>query len=318
MKDPSDLELSKEIHYFPAKHTLYDKYEKTRLYYRDVSNNFFLYKDKGITLPKIRVERCKIPQLYISESDKLESIMEMQDVFNKQIIEDIHSGNLPSVKNTLVTLMNETLSEPRSGNLQGLSKTIDTLIDGYSKQPQFFSTIATLSTNNYSTTIHSINVSAMALGLCINMGFNEKKTKEIGLAALLHDTGKIYVPNEILNAQRRLTDNEFRIIQKHPLEGYKILKGAGFSETICQVTYQHHEKLNGFGYPKGLQTNNINNASQLVGLLDFYEAITNHDRPYRRADTPIDALSIIKVCVDKGELNSDIFEAMVQYLSFSK
>jgi HD-GYP domain-containing protein (c-di-GMP phosphodiesterase class II) len=135
---------------------------------------------------------------------------------------------------------------------------------------------------------------------------------------MLHDTGKIYVSNEILNAQRRLTDDEFRIIQKHPFEGFKILKTAGFAETICQVTYQHHEKLNGYGYPKGIQTNNINKASQLVGLLDFYEAITNHDRPYRRADTPIDAFSIIKSCVDKGELNSDFFEAMVQYLSFSK
>ncbi len=303
--------------YFPAKATLYDKYEKTKLYYKDVSNRFFLYKDKGITLSQMRIDRRKIPELYICESDKLESVMEMQAVLNKQMTEDINSGNLPAVKDSLIALMNETLSEPRSGSLHGVSNTIDILIDGYSRQPQFFSTLTAISTNNYTTAIHSINVSAMALGMCLNMGYNEDETKEIGLAAMLHDTGKIYVPNDILNAPRRLTEEEFRIIQKHPFEGYKILKQAGFTEVICQVTYQHHEKLNGFGYPKGLKANNINEASQLVGLLDFYEAITNNDRAYRRADIPINAFSIIKGCVDKGELNAEIFEKMVQYLSFN-
>ena len=304
--------------YFPAKYALYDKYEKTRLYYRDTSNSFFLYKDKGFTLSQMRIDMNKIPDLYISEAEKLDSVMEMQDILNKQMTEDINSGKISAVKNALVTLMNETLSEPRSGSLQGISKTIDILIDGYSKQPNFFSTIAALSTKDYSTTIHSINVSAMALGICLSMGYNENETKEIGLAAMLHDTGKIYVSNKILNAPRRLTHEEFRIIKKHPFEGYKILKKAGFDNKICQVTYQHHEKLNGYGYPNGLKADTISKTSQLVGLLDFYEAITNHDRPYRRADTPLDAFSIIKTCVDKGELDGNLFETMVQYLSFNE
>ncbi len=303
--------------YFPARPTLYDKYERTKLYYRDVSNRFFLYKDTGKTLSQMRIDRNKIPELYISESDKLESVMEMQDILNKQIIEDINLGNLPDVKDSLVVLMSETLSEPRSGCLQGVSNTIDTLVDGYSKQPHIFSTIAAISNNSYTTAIHSINVGAMALGLCLNMGYTENQTKEIGLAAMLHDTGKIFVPNQILDAPRRLTDDEFRIIKKHPFDGYKILKNEGFDEIICQVAFQHHEKLNGYGYPKGLKTDNINKASQLVGILDFYEAITNRARAYRRADNSIDAFSIIKACVDKGELNVDMFEKIVQYLSFN-
>ena len=303
-----------DINYFHAQPALYDKYERTRLYYKDNSNRFFLYKDTGTTLSQMRINTSKIPDLYISEHDKLESVIEMQQVLNKQIKEEINSGEISTVKNTLVSLMTETLSEPRSGSLHGVSETIDILIDGYSKQPNFFSTLSTISTNDYSTAIHSINVCAMTLGICFKIGYNDNEIKEMGLAAMLHDTGKINVPHKILNAPRRLTSEEFKSIKQHPFNGYKILKEAGFEDKTCQVAYQHHERLNGAGYPKGLKSNNINKTSQLIGLIDFYEAITNHDRAYRRADVPIDAFSIIKVCVDNEELDSYFFETMVQYL----
>lgn len=302
------------INYFPAQPTLYYKYVKTKLYYKDTSNRFFLYKDTGTTLSQMRIDTSKIPDLYISEDDKLESVMEMQLVLNKQIKEDINSGKMSTVKDTLVNLMTETLSEPRSGSLHGVSETIDILIDGYSKQPNFFSTLSTISTNDYTTAIHSINVCAMALGTSYKMGYNNHEIKEIGLAAMLHDAGKIYVPNEILNAPRRLTSAEFKTIKQHSFNGYRILKDAGFNDQVCQVAYQHHEKLNGGGYPKGLKSNKIYKTSQLIGLIDFYEAITNRDRAYRRADVPIDAFGIIKVCVENGELNSDLYEIMVQYI----
>ena len=302
------------INYLPAQPMLYDKYVTTRLYYKDTSNRFFLYKDTGTTLSQMRLDMSKIPDLYISEHDKLESVMEMQSVLNKQMKEDINSGNISTVKNTLVSLITETLSEPRSGSLHGVSKTIDILIDGYSKQSNFFSTLATISTKNYTTAIHSINVCAMTLGICFKIGYNDSEIKEIGLAAMLHDTGKIYVPNKILDAPRRLTSDEFKKIRQHTFQGYKILKKEGFDEETCQVAYQHHEKLNGTGYPKGLKSTNINKTSQLIGLIDFYEAITNHDRAYRRADIPIDAFGIIKLCVEKGELDEFFFETMVQYL----
>ncbi len=306
--------MTTNINYFPAKPALYDRYEKTRLYYKDASNRFFLYKDTGTTVSQMRIDVNKIPELYISEDEKLESVMEMQNVLNKQMEESINSGETHAVKNTLVSLMNETLSEPRSGSLQGISKTIDILVDGYSQQPEIFSTIATISTNNYTTAIHSINVCAMTLGICFALGYDDHEIKESGLAAMLHDTGKIYVPNKILEAPRRLTVNEFAIIRKHAFHGYKILKEARFDEKICKVAYQHHEKCNGSGYPKGLKADSIHKLSQLVGLVDFYEAITNHDRAYRRADTPIDAFGIIRKCVDDGELDSGLFEKMVQYL----
>jgi len=300
--------------YFPAQPTLYDKYIETRLYYKDTSDRFFLYKDAGTTLSQMRVDTSKIPDLYINENDKLESVKEMQLILNKQIKEDIRSGKISSVKNALVDLMTETLSEPRSGSLRGVSETIEILIDGYSKQPNFFSTLSTISTNDYTTAIHSINVCAMALGICFKMGYNNYEIKEVGLAAMLHDAGKIYISKKILNAPRRLTSAEFKTMRQHSFHGYRILKEAGFDDKTCQVAYQHHERLNGTGYPKGLKSNKIDKTSQLIGLIDFYEAITNHDRAYRRADVPIDAFGIIKKCVEKEELDREVYEIMVQYI----
>ncbi len=300
--------------YFLAKPISYDKYEETKLYYKDTSNRFFLYKDTGTTLHQMRVDMNKIPELYISEQDRLESVMEMQNALNNQMKEAINSGEIPAVKDALIGIMNETLSDPRSGSLHGVSKTIDILIDGYTKHPRFFSTITAISTKDYSTATHSINVCAMTLDFCFHMEYDQDEIKKIGVASMLHDTGKIYVPNKILNAPRLLTNEEFAIMKAHAFHGYKILKTAKFDKTTCEVAYQHHEKLNGTGYPKGLESNNINKVSQVVGIVDYYEAITTHDRPYRTVDTPLDAFAIIRRSVDKGEVDSDLFEKFVQYV----
>ena len=300
--------------FFPAKPSLYNNYNKTSLYYIDKHGNFSLYKENGITLSQMRVENDKIPELYINKEDKLESTLEIQEVFNSQIEENISQGKTHDVKNTLVDIMTATLSEPRSGALIGVKKTVDILVDGYSKEPHFFSTLAAISNNNYTTAIHSINVCAITLGVCFDMGKSDSEIKKIGLCAMLHDTGKIKVPDYILNAARPLTDDEFRMIRMHPYHGYTILKKAKFNDDTCQTVYQHHEKLNGKGYPRGLKGNEIRESSQLIGVTDFYEAITNHDRAYRTAERPIDALDIIGACVGKGELKREYFEAMVKYL----
>ena len=303
--------------YIPAKPLLYDSYYKTKLWYIDRYDKFSLYKDSGTTLTDMRIDDNKIPKLYISKEDKLESILEMQEVFNEKIEESISNGKTHDVKDSLVDIMTETLSEPRSGALQGVKKTVDVLVGGYSENPHFFATIAQISSNNYSTAIHSINVCAITLGVCFHLGKSDIEIKKIGLCAMLHDTGKIKVPDSILDSPNRLTDEEFKIIKKHPFQGYLILKKAKFDQETCEAAYQHHEKLNGHGYPRGLKADKIQETSQLLGIIDFYEAVTSEDRMYRTAEEPIDAFALIGKCVDEGELNKDYFEAMVKYLGES-
>lgn len=100
------------------------------------------------------------------------------------------------------------------------------------------------------------------------------------LAALVHDIGKIHIPAEILNRPGRLSETEFGIIKSHPQVGYDILKGVEFDWPIAEMVLQHHERIDGTGYPEGLKGEEILLEARIIGVADVVEAITSH-RPYR-------------------------------------
>jgi len=148
---------------------------------------------------------------------------------------------------------------------------------------------------------------ALTMGYCFHAKMKEDVVKQIGLSALLHDLGKTQIPHDVLNANRRLTKEEFDIIKAHPIAGYNLLKSEGYrNEIILRGAIEHHEKLDGSGYPHGIK--NVSLTGRIIGIIDCYEAITNDDRPYRSALDPLIALSIIKKDVQKGKFDLNIFE----------
>ena len=102
------------------------------------------------------------------------------------------------------------------------------------------------------------------------------------LASTIHDLGKIQTPTEILAKPGKLSANEFGIIKDHPQNGYEILKDIEFPWPIAQMVLQHHEKLDGSGYPQGLQGNEILLEARIMTVADVMEAMSSH-RPYRPA-----------------------------------
>jgi len=102
------------------------------------------------------------------------------------------------------------------------------------------------------------------------------------LAALIHDIGKISIPAEILSKPGRLTDIEMSFIKVHPQSGYDIVKDVDLPYPIAEIIFQHHERLDGSGYPKGLKKGEILLESQIVAIADVVEAMATH-RPYRPA-----------------------------------
>ena len=102
------------------------------------------------------------------------------------------------------------------------------------------------------------------------------------MAAAIHDLGKIRVPAEILSKPGRLTENEFGIIRTHPQIGFDILKGIEFSWPIAQIVFQHHERMDGSGYPQGLSGEDILPEARILAVADVVEAMSSH-RPYRPA-----------------------------------
>jgi putative nucleotidyltransferase with HDIG domain len=114
------------------------------------------------------------------------------------------------------------------------------------------------------------------------MNMTRKERDVLNTAALLHDVGKIHIPSEILNKPGRITDLEYSIIKVHAEAGYNILKNIEFEDPVAEIVRQHHERLNGSGYPKGLEAGEILLEARILAVADVVEAMVSH-RPYRAA-----------------------------------
>ncbi|MCK5199454.1 MAG: HD domain-containing protein [Spirochaetales bacterium] len=289
-------------------------YEEVELYYQNPSGNIVLYKPEGMKFDDKSLDKKYIDDLYIKPKDKIKCLRAAQKGFSVGLVHNIVKHDTITVKNELVNLVDETLSQPRSGGLETAPNLIENIISGYSSQPDVVKNLARISFTDYTTTIHSINVMALTIGYCFYNHMTEKETREFGLAALLHDLGKTEIPGGILTANRSLTDLEFIQMKKHPAIGFDILKDTGMDIKIAtEGALEHHEKLDGSGYPAG--KTNISECGMLLGIIDCYEAITNDDRPYRTSMQPMAALQILKEDVDIGKYNKKIFETFAYSLT---
>ncbi|MBN2398324.1 MAG: PAS domain S-box protein [Deltaproteobacteria bacterium] len=130
------------------------------------------------------------------------------------------------------------------------------------------------------TSGHQKRVMDVAVAIAEEMGLPENKINGIRMAAMIHDIGKINVPAEILNKPGKLSDIEFKIIKTHPEAGYNILRNIEFRYPVAQIVRQHHEKINGSGYPRGLSGDDILIEARVITVADVVEAMAT-DRPYR-------------------------------------
>lgn len=129
---------------------------------------------------------------------------------------------------------------------------------------------------------HSERVAHYALSLGKKLGLQKSELDQLYTAGVLHDIGKIGVPDHILNKPSRLDDEEYEIMKKHPAVGKTILSKVGTLQDILMIIYHHHERIDGKGYPEGLEGDDIPFLARLVSVVDSYEAMTS-DRAYRNA-----------------------------------
>ena len=132
------------------------------------------------------------------------------------------------------------------------------------------------------TASHQKRVADLAHALTTEMGLSKGEIHGVHMAASIHDIGKISVPAETLSKPSRLNKNEFDMIKEHPQIGYNILKGIGFPWPVAQIVLQHHERLDGSGYPQKLSAEDIIMEARVLGVADVVEAMASH-RPYRPA-----------------------------------
>ncbi|WP_051569365.1 HD domain-containing phosphohydrolase [Alkaliphilus transvaalensis] len=129
---------------------------------------------------------------------------------------------------------------------------------------------------------HQKNVSKLACRIGMHMGLSEEQLEGLYVASILHDIGKIGIPSEILTKPAKLNTLEFDLIKTHPQNAYEILKSIDFQWPVADIVLQHHEKLDGSGYPFGLKAKDILLEAKIITVADVVEAIASH-RPYRPA-----------------------------------
>ncbi len=163
------------------------------------------------------------------------------------------------------------------------------------------------------TSGHQKKVADIAVAIAMDLGITKERIDAIRLSSLIHDIGKIAIPASILSKPGRLTDIERNLIETHPKTGYEIVKVIDFPYPVAKIILQHHEKLDGSGYPNGLKDKDIMLEAKIIAVADIFEAMSSH-RPYRKAHTLRESFN--EILKNRGILyDADIVDSCIRVLS---
>ncbi|WP_273429914.1 HD-GYP domain-containing protein [Chitinibacter tainanensis] len=166
--------------------------------------------------------------------------------------------------------------------LEGVAQVVEDITESVLRNSGALVGLGGIKDKDEYTFLHSVSVCTLLVTFAQSLGMDREMIRLAGTGGLLHDTGKMKVPNEILNKPGRLTDEEFAIMRTHPEEGWLILKDIpGMEEIPLEITLHHHERIDGTGYPHKLPGDQISRMAQMAAVVDVYDAITS-DRCYHK------------------------------------
>jgi putative nucleotidyltransferase with HDIG domain len=174
--------------------------------------------------------------------------------------------------------------------------------------------LARLKTADNYTYMHSVAVCALMIALARQLGLDDHFARELGLAGLLHDVGKMAVPAEVLNKPGSLTEDEFCVVRGHPAKGHAMLLASpGVGPVALEVCLHHHERPDGRGYPHRLSGDDLGLYARMGAVCDVYDAITSN-RPYKAGWCPADSLRRMAEWARAGQFDEAVFAAFVKCL----
>mgnify|MGYP000980440656 CR=1 FL=1 len=218
---------------------------------------------------------------------------------------EAYSFTEPISENTRIKAINVLKDSFADANIGGtlklepVSKMVYTMIDEITLNKDVAVHLADIRSHSDYTFGHSVNVCVLAIMMGNAIRLNELQLSELAMGAMLHDVGKILIPDSILLKATQLNAVEWKEMKRHSRYGFDILRlKPEFSVQGAHVAYQHHERINGSGYPRGLKGEEIHLYARLVAIADTYDAMTA-DRVYRKGVTPNQALKTIHGLKDK-------------------
>lgn len=211
-----------------------------------------------------------------------------------------------------VKIVKSVLEDVRAGkmfNTGAVKNVAENITELTMKNKGVLASVAKLRKHDDYTFQHSMNVSVYAASLAAHLGLSRGEIDRIANAGLLHDVGKMLVPTEVLNKPGKLSDEEFFVMKNHVQMGYDFLKKQGLPEDMLRLPYEHHERFDGSGYPRGLKDSEISLEGKVGAVVDIYDAITS-DRCYHKGMEPPSALKLMFKWAD-SHINKKVFEFFV-------
>ena len=261
----------------------------------------FLVKGKPLTAQYIKsLEKIGIPSLSVTSTDPRFNILPPEDVVEEKTrldaIQKVHD-------------VFKDISEKKEMDPVGLTAVADKLISDIFARHENLIQLTDIRLYDAYTFAHSVNVAVLSAMLGKVEGISEADMRILVLGGLLHDLGKIKVPIQVLNKTGKLTAQEFEAIKAHPTEGFRRIHEFGKMlpkwEILAIIAAQHHEHMDGSGYPKGLRGDQLHRFAKIVAIADVYDALTS-ERPYKKAYTPSVAYGIMRT--NTGHLEPELLE----------
>jgi len=229
-----------------------------------------------------RLREMEISSVYVA--DERFADVEINDVVNPL-------NRMEAIKATREAI--EQIKEGKNLIPAKMNKVVNSLVDDLLSNERILVNMVDIKSLHDYTFNHSVNVATLSIIIGISLGYDQVKLRNLGVGALLHDIGKTRVPSEILHKKGSLTPEEFEEVKKHCEHGLDIIReNRELSILSAHIAYQHHERYDGSGYPRGLQGEEITEMARIVSIAHVYDALMS-DRPYRKRVLPHQAWEYI-------------------------
>lgn len=266
-----------------------------------------------------KLSRDKIEKLEDKGADSFYIRTEDRQAFKDYIHEKMNSDELDAkqkafiLKESSFHLVEELFEKPDIDEaLKESKEIIQDFVSYVDEEPEGVAHLIGLSSHDFYTYNHSLDVSIYAIGLAKIIGFSGEELVEMGRGGIFHDIGKRKVDPAIICKKGPLDDHEWAQMQKHPQWGLEILSEHDVSDAVIAACFEHHENFMGNGYPQGLDGEDIHPFGRIIAIVDCYDAMTTK-RSYNEPMAPLQAMEFMKTKLS-GKFDPDFLNAMYSIL----
>ncbi len=287
-----------------------------RIYWEDLEPGMVIARTVvGLDGRSLLTENTRLSETYIERLNTLgiRSIYIKDGLADVEIPPVISEKALAAVSSTLDTTIKK-ITNRNLLNIDNLKRGVSLLIEDIMSNRHLLIQLDDIHSHDDYLFFHSINVAVFSIMVGMSMNYTESKLMELGLGALMHDIGMTMIDKSIVKKQTPLNTSELEIVRGHPEIGFNILRTYKEVSTMsAHIAFQHHERVSGTGYPRGLEGNQIIEYAKVVSVADTFDAIVS-DRPNRNGYTSSEATTILKK-LNNVYFDPEIVEALIENIA---